>query len=92
VSSKRAEEAGKTKREQKGEDGSRETDRGMDDQLIPNWNKCHRTERNTYSVECSTGGEAGDCRALDGRRSGKAERAIGRKSGEASFLGRPSKN
>jgi hypothetical protein len=41
------------------------------------------TEANIYSIKCRTAGEAGGCSGLEGRRSHKAEGAIGRKSGWA---------
>jgi hypothetical protein len=37
------------------EKGSRETDAGREDQLIPNGSRYHRTEANIYSIECRTG-------------------------------------
>jgi hypothetical protein len=82
----------KNKREQKVEEGSRETDWGREDQLIPNWSTYHRTEaKNIQSnpeleakpvvVVVWRGGEA---REQKGRWGGRAARAI--------FAGRPSDN
>jgi hypothetical protein len=71
----------RTTREQKAEEGSRETDAGRGDQLMPSVSKCHRIEANISSIECRTGAAAGRCSGSEGRRSHKGEGTIGRKSG-----------
>jgi hypothetical protein len=52
----------------------------MEDQLMQNGSKYHRTEASMYSIECKSGGEAGGRSRLERRRSEKAEGAIGKKS------------
>jgi hypothetical protein len=45
----------------------------LEDQLVANGNKQHRTQVNIYSMDCRTGGEAGGFSGLDGRRGQNAE-------------------
>jgi hypothetical protein len=70
----------KNKREQKVEEGSRETDAGREDQLIAKVSQYGWTESSICSNECRIG-QADGCSDLEGRRSHIAEAAIGRKSG-----------
>jgi hypothetical protein len=48
---------------------------------MPNGSKYHHTEGNIHLIEWRPGGEAGGSSGLEGRRSHKAEGAIGRMSG-----------
>jgi hypothetical protein len=45
--------------DQKVENGSRETDKGREDEMMENERKCHRRDANTYSIECQTAEKAG---------------------------------
>jgi hypothetical protein len=54
------------------------------------WEQISPDRGKHISIECRTGGEAGGCSGLEGRRSHKAEGAIERKSDWCTFIGRPS--
>jgi hypothetical protein len=63
-----------------------------EDQLMPNGSEYRRTEANTYSIECRTGGKAGGHSCLGGREAIRQKGRFGGRTVGRDLLGVVQKN
>jgi hypothetical protein len=68
------------------EKGTRETHRGMEEEIMGNGSKYHRRDANMYLIGCRTGDESGGCSGLERGRNDKAEGAIRSTNGLVSLI------
>jgi hypothetical protein len=74
------------------EEGSRETDGGREDQLMPNGNKCHRTEANYIQSNAEAEGKPVVVVVLRGGEAIRQKEQLGGRAAGSTFIGRPSEH